>query len=83
MEYVKIVVAEDGVDREYETISYKHTTDGNWAVDTGDGFEQFASFDVDPTESESAFDTQSRTVAQLINKEYNLSYGGDPSELTL
>lgn len=80
MEQVKIVVAQDGVDRTFKTLDYKHTGDGNWAADIGDGFEQYASFEVVP-DDDSAFETQSRTVAQLLRKEFDDSFGGNPEKL--
>lgn len=72
------IVIEAAPERETVSVDYRHEGDGVWAVDVGDGFEQFASFDCEPDPNDNF---QERTVVQLLRKDYDVTYGGDPDSL--
>lgn len=77
MERTKIIVS-DRPDRETVTVRYKHIGDGVWEVEIGGEFEEYASFGDEPSDGA---DAQSRTVQQLLRKEFSVDYGGDPDPL--
>lgn len=77
MERTKIVVS-GRPDRETVTVRYRHIGDGVWEAEIGGEFEEYASFGDEPSEDSEA---QSRTVQQLLRKEFSVDYGGDPERL--
>lgn len=77
MERVKIVTS-GRPDRETVTVRYYHDSDGVWMAEIGDEFEEYASFDKEPSDDS---DAQSRTVQQLLQKEFSVDFGGDPEPL--
>lgn len=78
METLQIIVS-GYPDRESVPVEFKHTGDGVWEADVGNGFEAYANFEEEPTET--TRDSQERTVKQLLRKEFDVTYGGTPEDL--